>query len=110
MRIRMGGADHESECRRVTNGDPGSAAYEGSVPIASGAPRQVSVEINLAPLRQHGISVSADRLSATAEIHPGLRLEISNPKGRRVAPDLRNVPREAEWVRRILSGWREHGK
>jgi hypothetical protein len=37
-------------------------------------------------------------------------LEISNPKGRRVAPDLRNVPREAEWVRRILSGWREHGK
>jgi hypothetical protein len=110
MRIRMGGADHESECRRVTNGDPGSAAYEGSVPIDSGAPRQVSVEINLAPLRQHGISVSADRLSATAEIHPGLRLEISNPKGRRVAPDLRNVPREAEWVRRILSGWREHGK
>jgi hypothetical protein len=106
----MGGAERDSECRRVTNGGEGSAAYEGSIAVDPSAPRQVLVEINLTPLRQHGISASADHLSAVAEIHPGLRLEISNPRGRRVAPDLRNVPREAEWVRRILSRWREHGK
>lgn len=110
MRIHMGGAERDSECRRVTNGGEGSAAYEGSIAVDPSAPRQVLVEINLTPLRQHGISASADHLSAVAEIHPGLRLEISNPRGRRVAPDLRNVPREAEWVRRILSRWREHGK
>lgn len=110
IRIHMGGTDYLTECRRNTDGREGSAAYEGVVAIDPSAPRQVLVEVDLAPLQQHGISVSADRLSATAEIHPGLQLEINNPKGRRVAPDLRNVPREAESVRRIVARWREHGK
>jgi hypothetical protein len=109
MRISVGDSVQISECRRATSTVDGSAAYTGSVEIIPGQPRQVVVDVGLKPLRGHGIAVSADSLTAVTDVRPGLRLDIEGPRGRRVVPDLRNIPREAESVRAIANRWRRHG-
>ena len=109
LRLSGGGTDWQGECPRVPE-SPGAPIYERNVTLDAGPPRKLNVEVDVEGLWRVGIPVASKPLTGETEIRPGLRLDIVDADHRRVAPDLRNIPREASSVRAFIRKWSGHGR
>lgn len=76
-------------------------AFRGKLPLGSGAQRRIRVQVDRAALRPQLGTIGSASLTAEVDLRPQVRILLRDGAGHETGIDLRRVPREGEWLRRL---------
>jgi hypothetical protein len=94
--------------------DGSGVAYRGRLPVSRVKSGSVKVEVDLSAFQAAQIPVPRTELTRTIDLRPGLRVLVTDSKGRPTVVHVEGVPREGDALRtawaRIRGSWKPAGK